>query len=42
MENLAHMSIYIPTYRVYQLYDIRTKKHFKNEQGSRDAAAKKS
>ena len=31
----------IPTYRVYRLYDVRPKKHFKNEQRSRDAAAKK-
>ena len=31
----------ILTYRVYRLYDIRPKKHFKNEQRSKDAAAKK-
>ena len=34
----------IPIYRVYRLYDIPTvyiKKHLKNEQRSRDAAAKK-
>ena len=31
----------IPSYRIYRLYDIRPKKHFLNEQRSRDAAAKK-
>ena len=31
----------IPIYRVYRLFDTRPKKHFKNEQGSKDAAAKK-
>ena len=28
-------------YRVYRLYDIKTEKTFKNEQRSKDAAAKK-
>ena len=31
----------ISTYRVYRLYDIKTEKTFKNEQRSKDAAAKK-
>ena len=31
----------ILTYRVYRLYDIKTEKTFKNEQRSKDAAAKK-
>ena len=32
----------ILTYRVYRLYDsYKTKKHFKNEKRSKDAAAKK-
>ena len=31
----------ILTYRVYRLYDKKTEKTFKNEQRSKDAAAKK-